>query len=99
MKRFIVLIQSGTPEQDLAFKEFLKPDHLLWWHWIAGSWLVIDQSGGLTSGKLLNKLADTYPGLDTMVFEIPHGDTWSGYGPTKPPESFFSWIREYWDKG
>jgi len=97
-KRFVVCLNPGTPEQDGAFKDFLNNQRLGWWHWIGGSWLVVDATGNMTAAVLRDAADEAYPGLYNIVLEFCEDGsfTWAGFGPIKPPKNMFEWIRQNW---
>lgn len=96
-KRFIVLLDSETREQNKKFKSYIKEDKYNWWHWLNNSWLVIDESGELTAAKLRTDLADFFPGVHKLVIELKDkNDTWAGYGPSTEDENMFKWLKKNW---
>ena len=98
-KRFIVAINSSTPQQDLAFKEYARVKGIGWWHWLNNVWLLYTYSDDLTATQLRDDLGEIYPNIRKLVLELSEGsDTWAGFGPTGAGRSMFAWIRENWHK-
>jgi hypothetical protein len=97
-KRFVVMLDSSTKEQNEAFREYLKAATPgLWWHWLENSWLLVDPKGTLTASELTDKVMVTYPGVSNLVLEFSDDhDTWSGFGPMKPEKNMFPWLRKNW---
>jgi hypothetical protein len=31
-----------------------------------------------------------------IVFEVPEDKTWAGFGPQKPTQNMFDWIKTIW---
>jgi hypothetical protein len=97
-KRFIIILNSSTPEQDGAFGAYIKAKGLGWWHWLTNGWLLYSVSDDLTARQLRDDLKEIYPNVHMMVFELSSGtDTWSGLGPKEEGRDMFEWIRKYWE--
>lgn len=100
-KRFIVALDSESPEQNRAVKEEIVDSYrLLWWHWIDNVWLLVDENGHLTAKELRDRLNNILPGVRKLVVEIgPDYDTWSGHGTTQVGgKDMFKWIHKNWKK-
>ena len=98
-KRFVVCHSAGTTAQDQAFKDWLNSKSLGWWHWISGSWLVVDHFGILSAMDFRDALGQTHPGIRSLVVELPPGDVshkWAGFGPNTPQNSMANWLNETW---
>jgi len=98
-KRFIVALDSCTPEQSDAITQYFKDKNVGWWHWLTNLWLVSDSKGQFKASDIRNALKEIAPGVYTMVLEIrKDGDTWSGLGPGLGPgeKDMFKWIRNNW---
>lgn len=98
-KRFIVCSNPSTDEQNKAFVEFLDKNSLNWWHWLANTWLIIDDQDQFTATTLRSGIKDLFPGIHMMVFELPKdGTNWAGYGPNgEDNNNMFTWIKNNWD--
>lgn len=101
-KRFIVSLNSfGTQEQNAAFVSFLDANKAGWWHWLGGTWLLIDWRGNWTASSLRDALRTIYPGAWFLVSEIPTPSpvVWAGIGPDDPVqrERMQNWLRQVWD--
>ncbi|MDP9524256.1 hypothetical protein [Pseudomonas putida] len=98
-KRFVVMIDSSTDEQNNEFLKWVKKEKVGWWHWINNSWLISNRSGHLSAGTIRDKITEIFPGENTLVIELSEGEgTWSGYGPTKEGNDMFRWIKENWNQ-
>lgn len=96
--RFVVLLDSATKEQNLAFLEFIKASNIAWWHYLNTTWLLYDENNRVSAEILRNKLMELYPGVYNLVLEFgPEGDTWYGYGPSSENRDMFSWLRSNWN--
>lgn len=96
-KRFIVLLNDSTAEQNDSFLEWIKEEGIGSWHWLSNSWLLATSKGHLSAQDIRDKLMETYPGVHNMVVEISaNGDTWSGFGPKGENNNMFKWIHENW---
>jgi hypothetical protein len=98
-KRFILLVDNTTADQNKAFRDFVEASGLNWWHWISNAWLLIDQKGTWKASQLRDKAKEVYPGENTFVAELrPDDDTWSGFGPSTEKRNMFKWIEQNWKK-
>lgn len=95
-KRFIVAVDSSTPEQEQAFREWIAGRG--WWHWLNNFWLIADSSGEMTASEILDRVRGCYPNVDCVVLELrPDGtDTWAAFGPYSDKRNMFNWLRRNW---
>lgn len=97
-KRYIVLLQESTEENDNKFLEFIKSKYLGWWHWLPNSWLLSDATGNLSAPIIRDAVRESYSDVNSLVIELkPDGDTWSGFGPSSGDKDMFKWIKETWN--
>jgi hypothetical protein len=96
-KRFIVCHQPGTKDQDDAFKNWLNSREVGWWHWISGSWVVIDLSGALTVDEIRDNVQASYVDKYCMVFEHD-SNRYAGAGPNDDAQRkrMGDWIANNW---
>ena len=80
-KRFILCVNSSTPEQSKAFTEHLRRKGVGWWHWLANTWLIVDSTGNLTAAEIRNDAMEIFPGVYNFATELQGDDTWAGFGP------------------
>ncbi|MEQ4624758.1 hypothetical protein [Providencia manganoxydans] len=99
-KKFIVALNSTTEEQQKNFIELIRKKGLSWWHWLDGTWLIVDSSGELTATELRDECKIAFPSVHLLVIEInANEDTWSGFGPSDDDNNnMFRWIHDTWDK-
>lgn len=97
MRRFVVVVNTGTTEQHKKFIAYLKSTGANWWHWLASAFLVIDKKNKETAASLRDAACDCYPTQNVLVLEIPPGDTWAGFGPSSATKNMFKWIKDHWD--
>jgi hypothetical protein len=96
-KRFVVVIDNTTVEQDAAFREYLKKEKFNWWHWLESLWLIIDYNGKWDVKRLRDEVNKFYTSENLLVLEIGEsGSHWSGYGPKAPERNMFKWLHEHW---
>lgn len=98
-KRFIVLIEESSEEQDNSFLEWVKSEKIGWWHWFQHAWLLSNRSGNFTASDIRDKLHDVYGTANNLVIELNEtDDTWSGFGPKNENNDMFKWIKDNWHK-
>ena len=97
-KRFVVCHNPGTVDQDTAFTVWLASRSLGWWHWLTGSWLVVDVSSTLTAATLRDAVDAAYPGLYNIVLGVSDGSDWAGFGINGGPQDMFGWMNDTWGK-
>lgn len=98
-KRFVVLIDSSTKEQNDAFLNFIRQSGVFgWWHWLNGSWLLVSSSPLNTSQQIRDKITEIYPGVNNIVLEFREDgtSTWNGFGPQSEERNMFKWMHENW---
>jgi hypothetical protein len=96
-KRYVVLVDSATKEQEAAFVEFMKSQKFGFWHWLSNSWLLVDNSGVSSATAIRDKVDEVFPGAYNLVLELAGGtDTWAGFGPQSDKRDMFKWIKDYW---
>jgi len=99
-KRFIVLLNTTTAEQNTKFRdEFIKPS-FGWWHWFPDCWLLTDAAGRFTAAAIRDEVRKHFSGSFTLVVELRDDgtDTWSGFGMNTAEKNMFKWIKENWEK-
>jgi hypothetical protein len=97
-RRFIVLIDASTKEQDAAFLNFLKSSKGFgYWHWLESSWL-LTSSSDVRCEEIRDKIVEIYPNINNMVLEFRDDgtDTWGGFGPKSEKSDMFKWMRDGW---
>jgi len=98
MKRFIVALDSYTPEQDKAFKEYIVSNNLGWWHWLSNFWMLVSLDEQMTAVRIRDAMQQIYPGVHNVGIELRSDstDTWAGVGPTG--KNIFDWVRRNWKR-
>lgn len=98
-KRFVLIIESSTKDQNDAFLVWVKEQRMGWWHWFQNAWLLSNPSGNLTASVIRDKAGEYFPGENTLVIELKEGEgTWSGFGPKSEKRSMFAWLKRNWRK-
>ena len=96
-KRFVVLLDSPTPEQNKAFLGFLKETKKFgYWHWMRDSWLLTSKDQEQTTISIRDHVKSMFPDVNNIVIEVPDGSTWSGFGPKGEDRNMFTWIHNTW---
>lgn len=96
-KRFIVLLERSTKEQNDAFLSFAKKHKLGWWHWIPNAWLLKGKDTTINASEIREAARDAYGSANNFVIELNEdGDTWSGFGPKTEKRNMFNWIHRNW---
>ena len=86
MRRFIVLLDSATPEHDKEFKKWVKERGFGYWHWLSQSWLLTSTDRYVTASDVRDKVMEIYDECRRLLVLELRGtghDTWSGFGPKK----------------
>lgn len=97
MRRRFLISMNEEPQASVAKMIALlnaMGDSIAWWHYIKGTWLVVDPKGEITAEQIRNRIREAFPDVNHMVFEVPLGGTWNGFGPPKMQK----WLEESWDK-
>ena len=98
-RRFIVLLDSATPEQDKEFKKWVKEQGFGYWHWLSQSWLLVSTDSDVKAGDVRSKAMEIYDECDRLLVLELRGtshDTWAGFGPRKQTTNMFTWIKNHW---
>lgn len=98
-KRFIILIDNTTNEQDEKFLEYIKENGFGWWHYLNNSWLLTSYKD-FTVNKIRDDLNKIYEGETKLIIELRGNtnDTWAGFGPQGETRNMFTWLKETWNK-
>lgn len=96
-RRFAIGANPMTADEKAAIRRWLGED-CAWWNWINGLWLIRSNKGFHTTETIREKFRELAPDADIIVIQIPHGDTWSGYGPSDEQRNMFRWIKNTWDQ-
>jgi hypothetical protein len=101
-KRFIVVADLTTVEQDTLFKQWVE-GKFNWWNWLHETWLLVDNRGLYTAKEIRDKAMECFPTVNCLVFEFGSdgSETWAGFGPsseTDPKRNMFAWIKNNWNK-
>ena len=97
-KRFVVLLDSSSKEQNSEFLNWIKEQGLGSWHWLSHSWLIVDSAGISKASEIGNVVRNIYGATNHFVIEISEdGDTWSGFGPKGEDRNMFTWIHKNWN--
>ena len=98
--RYVVLLDSATPEQDAAFREWIATKGLKYWHWLSQTWLLVDTKGRVDMPKIRAAARERYDNCHMLVLELRPSeskyDSWAGYGPTGK-KSMFTWLKGNWN--
>jgi len=98
-RRFVVCTHAESIEKETAFRDKLSALGLNWWHWLPGTWLIIDHVGTILT-QTIRDIAMEILGNNVLVIQATGSFDWAGYGPTGSNGStnMFKWINDYWDK-
>ena len=96
MKRFIVGTSGTMNEQDSTFLTLVKDrwPNIGYWHRLGGTWLLVDPNDLMVDAVELRDVAkEAFPSVNVVVFDIPEGSTWAGFGVSQD----FGWIHSWWE--
>ena len=88
-KRFIILVDDATREQQNAVTLFFK-GKFGYWHHFSDAWLVSTTRDEWTTAKIRDELKSVVPGPNILVLEIEAPNAWAGFGK----KGMFDWFRE-----
>jgi hypothetical protein len=99
-KRFVLLLDTTTAEQNKNFLDQIKKAGFNWWHWIQDAWLLVDSTGEWTSARVRDLASEYYPGVDKLVLELRDDgtDTWGSYGPKTEKRDMAKWLKTNWKR-
>ena len=92
-KRFILVIDNPTKEQQNAVTNFFK-NQLAYWHWFSDVWLLTDTTNTWTVTSIRDKVHELIPGTRLLVLPIESGTVWAGVGKTE----VFKWLHNTWKR-
>ena len=98
-KRFVVVTNVSTVEEDRAFKDTLNDAYpgIGWWHRLDEVWLIIDSKGRFDARRLRDIARGAFNSKKLLVLEISEdGDTWAGIGPSGAAKEMFAWLHNNW---
>jgi hypothetical protein len=99
-KRFIVLVNSSTKQQEDDFIAFIKAEGFGYWHWLNNSWLLISHSSHHTAPFVREKVMKFFPNVNNMVLQFNEDGElhWNGFGPGSGEHNMFEWMHKNWTK-
>ncbi len=92
-KRFILVIDNPTKEQQNAVTNFFK-NQLGYWHWFSDVWLLTDTTNTWTVSSIRDTVKELIPEARLLVFAIGSGTAWAGSGKTE----MFKWLHNTWKR-
>jgi|GEM_PF-2224719 hypothetical protein len=95
MKRFVLLVDDATQEQQNAVTSHFRNKPQGFWHIFSDAWLLMDPTEALTVYSLRDQLKSLVPGATTLVLPIDNAVNWAGFGKTES----FKWLNDTWPKG
>jgi hypothetical protein len=97
-KRFMVVINRATPENERSITDLFSNKGLGWWHWLKNIWLISDPNGTLSATAVRDSISQILPATHSLVIEIDNNgvDTWAARGTNA--EQMFSWLHKNWTK-
>lgn len=98
-KRFIVLVDNSTLEQEEEFIKYIKENRFGWWHYINNSWL-ITTNNDIKASDIRDVLKNVFTKENNLVIELRGAtdDTWAGFGPKNSKRNMFTWLKNTWNK-
>lgn len=98
-KRFIILVDNTTLEQEQAFIAYIKEEGFGWWHYINNSWLLTINSD-IKASDIRDELKEIFEDEFNLVIELrgDTDDTWAGFGPSSNKRDMFKWLKTTWRK-
>ena len=90
-KRFILVIDNPTEEQQNAVTNFFK-NPLGYWHWFSDVWLLTDPTNTWTVTSIRDKVKELIPEARVLVLPIESGTVWAGFGKGE----MFKWLHNTW---
>lgn len=94
MRRFIMIVDDATPEQQNAITKSLEGKPQGFWHYFSDVWLIIDASNTCTTISLRDHLSQVVPGATTLILPIDNANEWQGFGK----QDTFKWLHDTWPK-
>lgn len=80
-QRFIVMVDSLTREQELDLRARFGNAGVGWWHWVRGTWLLVDRENKLDLAKIYHVLREIAGDRDCLAMRVTEETAWIGYGP------------------
>jgi hypothetical protein len=97
-KRFVVLIESSTKEQNDSFLGWIESENIGWFHWFQNTWLLSNPRGHLSASDIRSQVKQAYGSANTLILELQGtNDTWSGFGPNTEQKDMFKWVKRNWN--
>ena len=96
-RKFVVMLESATKEQNDQFLKWIESKELAWWHWLSNAWLIHNRTDNVTSEEISTEANKIFGGLNFVSQVRPEG-TWYGWGPSSSDRNMFEWIRNTWSQ-
>lgn len=94
-RRFVILTNELSREQEERFLAYFKDKGYGWWHWLDNAWLIAMVDKTIEVGDLRDKLNEIAPSVHKLVMEVSPV-SWSGYGPSGEERNMFDWLHRNW---
>ena len=91
-RRFALIVDDATREQQDSVTNWLRTTELSFWHYLSDVWLVLDSRDTETTVSLRDHLKQAVPGKTTMVLKVDGPNNWAAFGPTDK----FKWLHSTW---
>lgn len=92
MTQFILIIPGCKPDQQRLVTGHFAPARASYWHWSPDVWLLNFAYEDATPDTIRDELMALLPGISFVVFPIPLGTVYAGWGP----HEWQQWFSGYW---
>lgn len=92
MTKFILVVPNGNVGLQKLVCAHFSPGRAAWWHWSSEVWLLSFPTENPTAEALRSEIAGLLPGVVFLVFKIPQGAEWAGWGT----QEWQTWLNQYW---
>ena len=94
MRRFLLIVDDATPEQQDAISNYLQNSQQGYWHRFTDVWLIADPTDTLVSSAIRDAMRNVVPKAHMLIFKIDDPNGWSAFGK----KGDFEWLKTEWIK-
>ena len=92
-RRFILVTENLTPEEETQLRASLGTPYL--WHWLPNAWLLLDLVGSVTVNTIRDAFRLIAPSKQCLVLEVDHKQ-WASMEKKTPNGTLSDWIKSSW---
>jgi hypothetical protein len=97
-RRFVIGVESLTPEQEEKFRKFLDRSNSGFWHWISNFWLIATDDRKIDASEIVDAIKKINPDARAIAIEFPADLDWATLGKKNAKgQTMSGWLEKVWE--